>query len=678
MPSRRSLLPGLLAVLAACGDGGTETPRVDRVTVTPGEVAVSAIGETAQFTAQALTTAGAPLSDAEFTWSSSNPSVATVDASGRATAVSVGEAFIQAESDGVVGDGRLVVRECGEALQLEVGESSIVDVPGQDACGFILPAGSSGDRYRVAIVRTNSNDEETDVATVSLRVRTLGAGPAPVAPEPVVTPPTSPRRAPLRIDALGLQDAVRIAERTREHHEALRESEVRMLEHLGHPRPLPTRRVGAARIQRQATPDRIMIDPATPTFCSPAGTRRPAFKIAENADMVVYQDSVQQLSLPVSADQAQRTIDYYSQHGKPIIEQYFGGVTDIDGNGKIAVVAHPTVSSGVAAFVWSGDLLPQSECAASNEMELIFFSASLFRALDDAQNASYQAFETIVHEAKHVSSLYHSIVRGSILGRSAFHPGWIEEGVAEIAGNMSSRTAWETVGGPAPNVMLDEALIRDLSSDGAGDVHPEFFGVLIRLFRVQGYLSVQPNSVVTNPTGAPSSHSIYGSGWAFWRWVADAYADAASAPLADAGFFLAQNDSLATEGVGGLVELTGRSYADLMTEYARAVMLNGTEAPAPARAYTTYDLVSSIEVFCFAADNPPCDGLSPGPDGSYPWPVTTQSNGTMFRGFVNGTYQGQAGPSGLRIHELRSSGQQDIEVLTSGPAATRIVIVRIE
>jgi hypothetical protein len=369
-------------------------------------------------------------------------------------------------------------------------------------------------------------------------------------------------------------------------------------------------------------------------------------------------------------------LDYYSAHGKPIVDDYFGGVSDIDGNGKILLVAHPTVSSTTAAFVWSGDFFAKSDCPASNEAELIFFSASLIRGLD---TGNYQALETVTHEAKHVSSLYKSIIRGRRgVGSQAYHPGWIEEGSAEIAGNMSARRGWSTVGGPAPHARVTADIIRSTGADADRNLLPEFYGVAIRLSRVQGYLASQPNAVVVNPLGADTDHSIYGSGWTFLRWLADAYGGAGTAPYADADFFREQNDSTSVAGVAGLQDLVGKAFAELLLEYTVAVMLNGTSAPAPTRAFTGYDFVSAIELFCFAADNPPCDGEAAGPAGTFPWPVTAQSDGIMFRPFVDDTYAGSSGVTGMRIHELRSTGTGSAEVVVEAPNGARVIVARIE
>ena len=121
-------------------------------------------------------------------------------------------------------------------------------------------------------------------------------------------------------------------------------------------------------------------------------------------------------------ENANRIIDFYTEHGKEIIDRYFGGVSDVNGDGKIALLVDPALR-GVQAFVWSGDMtFPATQCAASNEMELVHMSEDSF----DFDNGRYWALSALVHEVKHVSSLYKRVVnhrrRGSRTGDETFHP----------------------------------------------------------------------------------------------------------------------------------------------------------------------------------------------------------------------------------------------------------------
>ncbi len=84
------------------GDGGTilRGVRGATVTVTPNTLALTAIGDTSRFVAEATDATSNPISGANFTWSSDNPSVATVDWDGLVSAISFGSANISATATG--------------------------------------------------------------------------------------------------------------------------------------------------------------------------------------------------------------------------------------------------------------------------------------------------------------------------------------------------------------------------------------------------------------------------------------------------------------------------------------------------------------------------------------------------------------------------------------------------
>ena len=85
-------------------------PVVSTVSVSPLEATIE-VGATQQFAAMAMTSDGMEIPDVEFTWSSSDDMVATVDANGLATGVGMGEAMITATTDGVSGTATLTVTE---------------------------------------------------------------------------------------------------------------------------------------------------------------------------------------------------------------------------------------------------------------------------------------------------------------------------------------------------------------------------------------------------------------------------------------------------------------------------------------------------------------------------------------------------------------------------------------
>ncbi len=95
--------PALLTVVA-------NPNQLARVVVTPDSGGIR-VGETLQFSATAFNLNGDELSGQTFTWRSSNPNSATVDANGLAAGVGSGMAQIVAETDGVASaPARLTVR----------------------------------------------------------------------------------------------------------------------------------------------------------------------------------------------------------------------------------------------------------------------------------------------------------------------------------------------------------------------------------------------------------------------------------------------------------------------------------------------------------------------------------------------------------------------------------------
>jgi hypothetical protein len=406
---------------------------------------------------------------------------------------------------------------------------------------------------------------------------------------------------------------------------------------------------------------------STASDCSTSGTadQRTGILIYENNDLVFYQDSTQNASKPVSLSNVQQMAQYYSSYAKGMITSYFGRPSDIDGNGKVIIFISPIVSGGEAAFVWAGDFFPQSQCAASNDAEIIYFSNDIIASMSRTPNPSYQALATVAHEMKHVVSLYHRIAASNVAGSAQFEPGWVEEGTAEIAGEMSSRIAWAANGGPPVGAKVTRA---DLANAGGGiNVTPEDYGVLLRMVRTIFYLSSQPNSLTSTPMGADSASNVYGSGWNFHRWLGDAYGGASTAQ-ADSSLFRVLDDSTTAPEPQGLQTATGKSFDQLFNEYVAAVCLTGTGAPEPPETFTTYDLVSATS-----------NVIQNQPAGIYPWPVTPSG-----AGFQSGTYQGPIGAGGIRVHDFVSNGTGTGALLQlwissgSTPPPSRMIVVRIQ
>ncbi len=609
---------------------------------------------------------------ATMTWSLESGSLpAGVDLSSSGFVAGIPEApgtftFMAKASDATGASASRVygLRVCEAPLTLAPGETVALDPSGSEGCGFFLPTGSSGDRYRIGLLWTTSNPADTiNLPTVTATFsKRLQAG---VAAEPVRTAQFTPAVDDQDwLEGLPghLREAMEVDAATESFHARLREAEMRMIREMGpDARPLPDTRpaLRTAGLQSPA-PDKISLYSNSQTQCSPQSARVTGLKVAENDLIAIYQDSAQAQvdSARVTTALAEMMLDYYESYGQTVIDDYFGGVSDINDDGRIVVFATPVVDEGVAAYVWSGDFFPTSQCANSNEMELVRFNAYVIRGMLDG---NYQPLATLVHEVKHVSSLYKSLARFDFYPSDYYQPTWVEEGTAEIAGEMSSRLAWEAAGGPA---------VTDMIRRSDKVVTKESYGVLLRWVRTMFYLYSQPNGVVGTPVGASSDHSVYGSGWHFHRWLGDAFGHAAMARMADASLFRTLNDSTSAVSPQAIKEDTGLLWSELLEEYASAIMLNGTGAPQPDWAFTSYDFPDVTSGLLQAPHQPP---------GFYPWPVNVSGDNTTqtFSSYVN---SGAIGPSGIRVYDFTSDGSglgMEVKVAsTKGPI--RIVVVRID
>ena len=688
---RLSVIAGVLAIAAACSDSGDD-PVVTTITVSPSSGSIEVLGGTLLFTATVLDQDGNAMTGQTVVWSTDDPNVASIDQSGRATALAEGSVTVSANVGAIAGTASLGVSSapCTEELAMDPGDIRVLAVN----CDIFIPSGASGDRYRVAILNKNSNGDPDDLA-LQVSQATLNVTPVGVVTAPAAAPVARARAGTALVDPIEMSLTARkhlrwgtlLQEQTRRAHLRLRESEATLVQALGTEGILPSvaRAETGPLPQAADLPDRIMLRNNDGSSCTIEEDLTPAFLLAQNADLAVYQDSALNVAsgTEVTAAEAQMMLDYYSNYGKGVIGDYFHGVPDVDANGKVIVYISfdDDLSDGAtAAYVWGGDLFEatgDNACEASNEAELMYFNSALAREVDEG---FAQALETTVHEVKHVSSFWQGIRRNQVLGISnPFQPSWIEEGTAEIAANVATRVSWNAIGGPAVNAMVTETDIRNTAFDSNDDIYPEALGIVIRMSRVQGYLSSQPNGVVTTPSGADDDHSVYGSGWTFLRWLGDAYGDAGIAPFADADLFTSQNDSTTQPGIAGIEEITGMSFGDLLEEFTGAVMVHRTGVPEGGLSFTSYDFVSSIEMFCFAADNPPCDGTAAGPAGTFPWPVTTTPTGVMAAPFDNAQFTGNIGATGMRIHEFVSDGTgSGIQLGITAQQPAVVVVTRVE
>ncbi len=123
--------------------------EVGSITIKPTSVTLTAVGSTIQLTAEVKDTGHTVIHGAAVVWSSSDPSVATVDANGRVTAVSNGGTQITATSGGVTAVRSVFVEiaqvaasitlNVSEATPKAVGQSVPLTAKVYDREGAVIP-----------------------------------------------------------------------------------------------------------------------------------------------------------------------------------------------------------------------------------------------------------------------------------------------------------------------------------------------------------------------------------------------------------------------------------------------------------------------------------------------------------------------------------------------------------
>ncbi len=563
----------------------------------------------------------------------------------------------------------LGMRICDAPLGLAVGDVRTLHPEALEPCGFLLIADEAEAYYRVTFAGLDAGG--TGSARTVLSMEPLPGQAAAFRPIIAARPPRQGAEAYLDQAAASAAwpELLEIEYANEMLHTEIRQHERELFQEMMARGPLeilPDRSAVQARRTGAAPVTFRLYDRSPGANRCEVNTTLVTDVIAENDDFIVY-ESVD-AEAPVPVENANAIIDFYSEHGKEIIENYFGGVGDVNGDGKIALLVDPTLQ-GVRAFVWSADMtFSATSCAASNEMELVHMSVGGF----DFDDGRYWALAALVHEVKHVSSLYKRVVGNRVRGGTGdpFHPTWIEEGTAEIAKEMSSRLAWERAGGPAAR----ERAYGDTMRVAIRETPREFYGVFGMMSRTVQAFSPDPNGIAFEPN---NQGHVYGSGWHFHRFLRDWVAgDGASMDLsADATLVTALNDSLTAPGIDGIADVMGMTMAELLHAHAIAMTVAGSEDVLTDNAtphFRSYDFPTATEIF-----------VNPDPPGRYPWPktLTGDDDFSSVAAAVLGEEQrfdGLVSSNGIRVHdfEAMSAGARAVFRATVGPQIS-VIVARI-
>ncbi len=152
----------LLSFALACADGSTGPQSVAVVDVSPTAITVAS-GQTTSLAGIPRDALGKALADRAVTWTSDDPAVATVDATGRVTGVSQGTTSINALAEGVEGSAEVTVLP-RPVVAIEVTPTVVSVLPG-DTLRLTAVARDARDSLVVGVAFTWLSDD-VRVATV--------------------------------------------------------------------------------------------------------------------------------------------------------------------------------------------------------------------------------------------------------------------------------------------------------------------------------------------------------------------------------------------------------------------------------------------------------------------------------------------------------------------------------
>jgi hypothetical protein len=481
------------------------TVPVNLVTLTPPTSTVL-VGQTLQLAAVTTDAGGHTLTGRTITWTTAAPSVATVSTSGLVTAVAVGSANITATSEGKADTTAITVQVCGTGLQLAVGDVHVLTTA--EKASLCLSNGSTAAEY--ALVSFNNSTVASSTTPVKFTATNTAAVLAPLTSRQGMSSGTFGARS-IGPSSEALEVAFRARERT-ELEPRLRSMQAARSAHG----PLSPFLTGISATPAVGSIVQINSN-LSGSLCS-AKVLHPAKVLAVMPHTIVLSDTLS----PAGGYTAAEMIAFgqaFDTLGYPLDTLNFGTPSDIDANGRVAILFTPGVNvipappgAVVLGLQTTRDLIPVASCAGSNEGEMFYMpvpdpNSTINGAYTNEAFFAQTVETTLVHEFQH---LINAGRRVYVLGTTNLEEVWLNEGLSHIAEEL----LYYKESGNSPKTNIDIAKINSTQAQlDAANIY-----VKQDLLRLQTYL-VSPE--INSPYSQVDGLEMRGSIWQLLRYSAD-------------------------------------------------------------------------------------------------------------------------------------------------------------
>jgi len=318
-----------------------------------------------------------------------------------------------------------------------------------DGC-LHLPGSASGGEYLIGVVSTS--ERPSSVTTVRLSGTPGDPTVAGTAATASASASTDLRRMAARpladnafrharprpeysIRSISARDDTLRARRAAAHNEVMVRNEA-LVSQLGR---LSAPATVAHRQQRSLEAgDTISLSEPSSNDWSCSGTRRVNAVVRLVGSHTVWLEDLDNPSGTFSDSELAEMDAFYAANIAGVLDGYFGGLPDVDGNGRILILMTQEVNrlpGDTRGYVFIPDLWPTNRCATSNRAEILYgFVPDPDGAFDYAMSKEQAFFHypsLIAHEAAHIAQL-----GAQALGNAGAKKSWELEGGAVLAEHL--------------------------------------------------------------------------------------------------------------------------------------------------------------------------------------------------------------------------------------------------